>query len=108
LRAAVEAVTWRHTTPGASKRRNRRRTAVAAVTIALLGGGAAAAVPLLADHRPPGVIVASSPPATKPSLAVSEPVAAEWIGELQQSFGRAEPVHMVFALDAASGTIRYP
>ncbi|MCU7723869.1 serine/threonine protein kinase [Actinoplanes sp. KI2] len=108
LRAAVEAVTWRYTTPGGSKRRSRRRLAVAAVMVALLGGAVAAAAPLLAEHRPPGATVTSSPPATKPSLAGSGPVAAEWIGELQQSFGRPEPVHLVFALEAESGTIRYP
>ena len=48
------------------------------------------------------------PSATKPSAAVAKPVATEWIGELEQSFGRPEPVHMVFALEAGSGTIRYP
>ncbi len=115
LRAAVEAVTWRYTAPGTATRRRRRRVAVAAVAAALLGGGAAAAVPLLADRRPPaegppaGTTAApSASPSTPPSVTASKPAVAEWIGELRQSFGSAEPVHLRFALEAERGTIRYP
>ncbi|MEV4642344.1 serine/threonine-protein kinase [Actinoplanes sp. NPDC049548] len=108
LRAAVEAVTWRHTMPG-SRVRRRRRIATAAVVVVLLGG-AAAAVPLIRDRRSPDRLAA--PPATSatPSAAPSPSASAgtEWIGELQQSFGSDEPVHLRFALDADRGTIRYP
>jgi hypothetical protein len=97
-------VTWRHTAPGASTRRRRRRIAAAVAGVALLGG-AAATVPLIQDRGPAGATAA--PPAT-PTLAASKPATAEWIGELQQSFGSAEPVHLRFALGADSGTIRYP
>jgi hypothetical protein len=37
-----------------------------------------------------------------------ESAAEDWVGELQQSFGSAEPVHLRIAPGADSGTIRYP
>ncbi|MEV6492389.1 serine/threonine-protein kinase [Actinoplanes sp. NPDC051633] len=108
LRAAVEAVTWRFESPGAVTRRRRRRIAAAVAAVVLVGGGAATAVPLLQEGRPQGVI--AQPPAS-PSAAGSTAAAApapEWVGELEQSFGSDEPVTLRFALDADSGTIRYP
>ncbi|MEV8508539.1 serine/threonine-protein kinase [Actinoplanes sp. NPDC051475] len=110
LRAAVEAVTWRYATPAGSARR-RRRIAVAAVVVALLGG--AAAVPLIQDRGSPGGAAASPAPsatlsASPAATPSATPSAADWVGELQQSFGRPEPVHLLFALKADRGIIRYP
>ena len=105
LRAAVEAVTWRHTVRAGRARRPGRRTAAVAAVVALLGGGAAVLAPALADRHVPDVVAV--PPAP-PAGSASRPAPAEWIGELRQSFGRGEPVHLRFALDAGTGTIRYP
>ncbi|MBU2667037.1 serine/threonine protein kinase [Actinoplanes bogorensis] len=97
LKAAVDGVTSRYAVP---RRRRRRWILAAAVIVALLGG---AAFPFLTERRS---TVASPPP--PPSSSAPAPAAAEWVGELQQSFGSAEPVHLTFALDADRGTIRYP
>ena len=112
LRAAVEAATWRYTiADGSTRRRRRGWIAAAGVALALLGG-AAAAVPLIQDRGPGGgTPQPSSPPASAPASLPApgpEPVAGDWVGELKQSFGRPEPVHLRLAAQAESGTIRYP
>jgi predicted Ser/Thr protein kinase len=116
LRAAVEAATHRYTVADGSihrRPRRRMRIAVAAVAIALLGG-AAAAVPLLQDRfsageaLPQPTLVTSAPVSAAASATESAPVTDDWFGELQQSFGSAEPVHLRLAPGADSGTISYP
>src|SRR5262245_35056666 len=93
LRAAVEAVTLRHTVTAPSRR--RRWAPIAVVAAVVIGAGSG--IPLLtrSDKAP---TVAAPSPVTR----------VEWIGELKQSFGSAEPVHLSFALDADRGTVTYP
>ena len=98
LRAAVDGVTWRYP----ARRRFRRRW-IAAAAVVLIG---AAAVPLLKDRDTSAATAA--PTATPLGVASSAPPAAEWIGELKQSFGKAEPVHLRFAPGQDQGKIRYP
>ncbi|GLZ00458.1 hypothetical protein Acsp02_77100 [Actinoplanes sp. NBRC 103695] len=95
LRAAVDGVTWRYPV----RRRRGRWIGAAAAAVLLAGAGV---VPLLKGSEQPRATPAPPPAASSP------PPAAEWIGELKQSFGSAQPVHLRLAPEEDQGTIRYP
>jgi serine/threonine protein kinase len=110
LRAAVEGATERYAVPGApGDRRRRLRLAAVGVAAALLGA-AAVAVPLIQDRRAGSETPPPSPSAAPvtPSATPSESDVGDWVGELRQSFGSTEPVHLRLAPGADTGTIRYP
>ncbi len=100
LRAAVEGATGRHPRTG----RTRRPAVLAALALALLAAGGVAAWGL--QQRPGGDAVGGAPSPVVTSAA--DPLAGDWIGELRQSFGDAEPVTLRLAPGGARGTVSYP
>jgi hypothetical protein len=109
LRAAVHAATVQYAAPGTPSRRHRVRIVVgSAVAAVLLGGATAAAVSLNQDRGAASAAGAASPSPEMPTFAPSSPDVEEWVGELRQSFGSSEPVHLQLAPGADTGAISYP
>jgi hypothetical protein len=106
LRAAVHAATVQYAAPGRPGRRRRVRIIVGSVFAAVLLGGATAAVVSLNQDR--GAAGEASPSPEMPTFAPSSPDVEEWVGELRQSFGSSEPVHLQLAPGADTGAISYP